>query len=256
MNRLVWVAAALAAFLLALGAQQPIDVGTVSKGQLPTIAIPDLRGSGDAQKFMGAFNETLRSDVESSGRVKIAPKTTCPLTIPQQPSDFVTPPPAGDVPRGRKNEPPPPTTGGGRWMSDWSGPPVLANYLAFGYTAPQNGVLVLYGWLFDLSRGTPANAAALNKRYIGNLDEAGARKVAHEFAADIMALFGGQSLFGTHIYFDSNRTGHQEIWMMDFDGKNQRQITHYNSDSIQPSISADGSRISFTSYHRINPAIV
>jgi TolB protein len=177
------------------------------------------------------------------------------LTIPQQPSDFVTPPPAGDVPRGRKNEPPPPTTGGGRWMSDWSGPPVLANYLAFGYTAPQNGVLVLYGWLFDLSRGTPANAAALNKRYIGNLDEAGARKVAHEFAADIMALFGGQSLFGTHIYFDSDRTGHKEVWVMDPDGKNQRQFTHFNSTSIEASPSLDGSKVAFTSYARGNPGI-
>ena len=30
-----------------------------------------------------------------------------------------------------------------------------ANYLAFGYTAVQNGVLVLRGWLFDLRRDTP-----------------------------------------------------------------------------------------------------
>ena len=44
-------------------------------------------------------------------------------------------------------------------MSDWSSPPAQANYLAFGYTAAQNGVLVLYGWLYDLSQDTPANAA-------------------------------------------------------------------------------------------------
>ena len=68
-------------------------------------------------------------------------------------------------------------------MSDWAGPPVSANYLAFGYTAVQNDVLVLSGWLFDLSRGTPANAQVIGKRYLGSVDESGARKVAHEFAA-------------------------------------------------------------------------
>jgi TolB protein len=148
-----------------------------------------------------------------------------------------------------------PQTGGGRWMSDWSGPPASANYLAFGYTAVQNGVFVLRGWLFDLSRGTPANAQVVGNTYLGSVDEAGARKVAHDFAADIIARFGGKTLFGTHVYFASNRTGHKEIWVMDPDGKNQRQITRFNSTSIQPTASPDGSKIAFTSYARINPAI-
>ena len=88
-------------------------------------------------------------------------------------------------------------------MSDWSGPPASANYLAFGYTAVQNGVFVLRGWLFDLSRGAPANAQVVGNTYLGSVDEAGARKVAHEFAADIIARFGGKTLFGTHVYFVS-----------------------------------------------------
>ena len=87
------------------------------------------------------------------------------------------------------------------------------------------------------------------------MDEAGARKIAHEFAADILALFGGQSLAGTHIYFVSDRTGHKEIWAMDHDGKNQRQITHFNSTSIEPAISPDGTKVAFTSYARGNPGI-
>jgi TolB protein len=254
MKKLVCLAIASAGVLLVLSAQIREEIDK-SGGTRPTIAIPDLRGSGEAQGLMGAFNDTLRSDVSSSGMVKVAPKTSYPLTIPQQPSDFTQPPAPSDIPRARKGDPPPPTSGGGRWMSDWSGPPVLANYLAIGYTAPQNGVLVLYGWLFDLSRGTPGNAQVLNKRYIATVDEAGARKVAHEFAADIMALFGGQSLFGTHIYFTSDRTGHKEIWMMDPDGKNQRQITHFNSISIESSPSPDGTKIAFTSYARGNPGI-
>ena len=90
-------------------------------------------------------------------------------------------------------------------MADWSGPPASATYLAFGYTAVQNEVLVLYGWLFDLRQATASSAQVLGKRYLGSVDEAGARQVAHEFAADIIAFAGGQSLFGTHIYFVSDR---------------------------------------------------
>jgi TolB protein len=226
---------------------------------IPAIAIPDLRGVGDAQKFMAAFNETLTADVKASGRFKIVPKTSLPTFVPQQPSDFQQPTPPSVAPqtRGRKQEPVTvvPPNGGGRWMQDWSSPPAQANHLAFGYTAPQNGVLVLQGWLYDLSKDTPANAQLIGKRYLGTVDEAGARKIAHEFAADIITLFGGQSLYGTHIYFTSDRTGHKEIWMMDPDGKNQRQITRFNNISTYPTVSPDGTKVAFTSWVKGQPAI-
>ena len=143
---------------------------------------------------MGAFNQTLWDDVQGAGLFRMVPKTMYPKIIPQQPTDWRQPaapvtPPAGRPPQ----QPLSPPNGGGLWMTDWSGPPVSANYMAFGYTAVQNGVLVLYGWFWDLGRGSQAFA----QRYLAsNLDEAGARDVAHEFAADILALFGGQSVFG------------------------------------------------------------
>jgi TolB protein len=258
MKKLVWLAVAAAGFLLILHAQDISTMIDKSGGRkVPMIALPDFKGSGEAQAFMSAFNQTLLDDVSGSGVVKVAPKTLYPLTVPQQPSDFTQPPPpVTENPRGRKAAtPPPPTSGGGRWLSDWAGPPVSANYLASGYTAPQNGVLVLYGWVFDLSRGTATEAKVVEKRYLGSVDEAGARKVAHEFAADIVGLFGGQSLFGTHIYFVSNRTGNKEIWVMDPDGKNQRQFTHYNFLSIEPAVSPDGSKIAFTSFVHRNAGI-
>ncbi|HLK64894.1 MAG TPA: hypothetical protein VKU19_15735 [Bryobacteraceae bacterium] len=254
MKRLFWLAVGATGWLI-LSQAQDIGIDINRKGmRIPTIALPDFKGSGEAQAWMSAFNQTLASDVTSSGVVKVVPKTMYPLFVPQQPSDFGQAPVPNDNPR-RRNEPPPPTSGGGRWMVDWSGPPANANYLASGYTAPQNGVLVLYGWLYDLSRANPAEAKVVEKRYLGSMDEAGARKVAHEFAADIVALFGGQSLFGTHIYFVSDRTGHKEIWQMDPDGKNQKQFTHYNSLTIEPAVSADGSKLTFTSYARGTPGI-
>jgi TolB protein len=241
MKKALWLLPVGLAGMFVLWAQQPdmrIDIN--KPGGLPVIAIPDFKGAGEAQKFMAAFNDTLYGDVSGSGYFKMAPKSLLPSFVPQQPSDFVT------------------TPGGprGQMMSDWSGPGVGATYLAFGYTGVANGLFVLYGNLYDLRRDTPANAKVIDMRhYQGDVSEAGARKVAHEFAADIIAMLGGQSMFGTHIYFVSNRTGHKEIWVMDPDGKNQKQITHFNSTSIEPSVSPDGTKIAFTSYKNVTPGI-
>lgn len=260
MKRIPILLAGLAALLVGVLAQQSPDyIGRITKGERPVLAIPDLRGSGAAQQFMGAFNQTLWSDLATAGLFKMAPKTSYPLGVPQQPSDFKDPgavtAPAPTQGRRRNDPPPRPTSGGGYWMQDWSSPPVQANYLAFGYTAVQNDVLVLMGWLYDLSLGTPSRAQVIGKRYLGPVDENGARKIAHEFAADILAQFGGKSLTGTKIYFVSTRTGTKEIWSMDPDGQNQTQITKFRSISIMPTVSPDGSKIAFTSYSGGNPAI-
>src|ERR1035438_4436264 len=258
MKKLVCFAIALSGALLTGQTRPDAQIWVPKEVGMRTIAIPDLRGTGDAQNFMAAFNETLSADIKTSGMVKVVARTSLPTFVPQQPSDFQQPPSPSAAPtRGRKQPPQPvvPTTGGGRWMQDWSSPPAQANFLAFGYTAAQNGVLVLQGWLYDLSKDSPANAQLIGKRYLATVDETGARKVAHEFAADIITLFGGQSLFGTHIYFTSDRTGHKEIWMMDPDGKNQRQITRFNNISTYPTVSPDGSKVAFTSWVKGQPAI-
>ncbi len=240
------IAAGLIAAASFLIAQRP-DIGIgVSGGQRPVIAIPDLRGSGDAQRFMGVFNETLWNEVQQSGLFKMAAKSMYPLQVPQQPSDFRAP--AGRTPTapGARNAP---------WLTDWSSPPVSAGYLAFGYTAVQNDQLVLFGWFYDMTRPDPQSAQVIGKLYFGPISEEGARKTAREFAADILQQFGGKSLIGSKIYFVSDRTGHKEIWSMDYDGTNQTQITHYNSISTFPCVSADGSKIAFTTWYRGNPGI-
>jgi TolB protein len=255
MRTLFWIGALGAAALLFLNAQT-IGIGTVVGAQKVPIAIPQFRGSGEAQNFMGAFNDTLRKDIEGAGMFKVISPSMYPAFTPQQPSDFVTPPPVQEQPRRRRAQVELERSGGGKWMADWSGPPVNAKYLAFGYTAVTNGVLVLRGYLYDVTAASSGSAQVIGKNYLAStVDEKGARDIAHQFAADIIALFGGQSLFGSHIYFVSTRTGHKEIWMMDPDGGNQKQITKFGSISIQPAVSPDGTKIVFTSFHRINPGI-
>jgi TolB protein len=255
MKRIVCLAVAAAGALAVLIAQD--FKGTISGGQKPSMAIPVFRGSGNAQNFMGIFNQTLRTDIDGSGFVNLVPVTQMPLFVPQQPSDFVTPPPIVDNPRPKRGEMARPTSGGGRWMQDWGGPPVNATYLAFGYTGDQNNVLVLHAWLYDLRSGV-GNPQVIGKSYVGTVDDGGARKVAHQFAADIIAALGGKPLFGTHIYFvhqQSKRSPVKEIWRMDPDGTNQQQLTRFNSTSIQPSVSPDGTKVAFTSYYKGTPGI-
>lgn len=248
-----WPALALTAAAVLVSAQQVDFNGVVVKAPSKrVVAIPDLRGTGDAQQFMAAFNQTFWSDVESSGIVTLAPKTLYPTFIPQQPADFQQPAPPAALPKARHaDEMVAIPTGGGRWMSDWSNPPVSANYLAFGYAAIQNGVFVAYGYFFDLHFDTPAHAQVIGSRYLGSADEDGARKAAHAFAADIIAALGGKSLYGTHIYFvhraSANAPG--EIWVMDPDGSNQKPITKSKFNATgAPAASPDGSKLAFTAY--------
>jgi len=240
---------------LLLAAQQSDVIIKITKGERAVIALPDLRGAGEAQRFMDAFNQTLWNDIESSGLFKMAPKSLYPLEVPQRPEDFRAPLPA---PPARKGQPPPPPRRQGPWLTDWSGPPVNAGYLALGYAAGQAGQFVLRGWLFNVAQQDLANAQVFGKIYLGSLDEEGARKTAHEFAADILAQFGGASLAGTKIYFVTERAGQgiKEIWAMDHDGGNQRPVTSYKSVCTTPGVSPDGAKVAFTSYVGGNPAIL
>ena len=115
---------------------------------------------------------------------------------------------------------------------------------------------MLFGWLYNVGQPDPGSAQVIGKLYYGSLDAEGAKMVAREFAADILRQFGAQSLAGTKIYFVSDRTGTKEIWSMDYDGSNQKQLTSYKSTSSMPAVSPDGKMFAFTTYARGNPQIM
>ena len=250
----VLLALAGCAVFPALPQQSDVLIKITGGGQnKAVIAVPDMRGSGDAQKFMDVFNRTVFSELQDSGVFKMAPKSVFPLEIPQRPQDFKAPLAPTEPPR--RGEAPKPVRQG-PWLTDWSGPPVNANFLAFGYTGIQNDQLVLFGWLYNVNQQDLQNAQVIGKLYFGPITEDGARKVAREFAADILGQFGGKSLLGSKIYFVSNRTGNKEIWVMDYDGSNQKPVTAYKSITTMPSISPDGTRLAFTTFARGIPEIM
>lgn len=208
-------------------------------GAKPALAVIDFKGTG-SQQYMAAFNSTLFSDLQNSGLFEMISKSVFPLNNPQRPEDL----------RPEDNRQ-------GFALQDWQGAPTKASHLAFGYTAAVNGALALYANLYDTRQPNQQAAQLMTQRYSGSLDDAGAIKVAHEFANDIIQKFGGTaSLLGSRIYYISTRGGADEVWVMDWDGNNQKQLTNLRSLSIMPTVSPDGSRIAFTTYAKGTPRIM
>ncbi len=214
----------------------------------PHVAVPDFRATGPAGPLIAVFNATVANDLQSAPVVNFIPKTLYPLQVPQQPSDLV----AGVAPASARA-----TAPQGTRLTDWSLPPVAANFLGIGYGAESRGSLVVFGWLYSTAPTIPSlqQAQVFGKIYTATLDEAGAVDAGHRYAADILSQFGGKSLVGTRIVFVSDRTGSKEIWVMNWDGTGQKQLTHYGSISTFPSASPDGRMVAFTTYASGTPAI-
>src|SRR5579872_496536 len=153
MRKLIWLIVLAGGLLVAIFAQDTDFIGHVVSGQRPKMAIIDFHGSGDAQKYVSAFNQTLWGDVEGSGLFDMVSKSMYPAAYPQQPSDFQQrpAPPASPQKRGQA---PPPISGNGLWMSDWAGAPVSATYLTFGFTAAAQNSFVVQGYVFELRQAS------------------------------------------------------------------------------------------------------
>src|SRR5215831_2984968 len=173
-----------------LSAHQQV-VGTIEKNPgKPHVAVTDFRANGGAAPLIGTFNTTVSDDLQGSPLVNFIPKTLYPLQVPQQPSDLIS---GVTAPSTR------PVTPQGNRLTDWSLPPVTANYLGLGYGAEDRGMLVVFGWFYTTSPTiqTLQQAQVFGKIYTAPLTQEGAVDAGHRYAADILAQFGGKSLVGT-----------------------------------------------------------
>lgn len=92
-----------------------------------------------------------------------------------------------------------------------------------------------------------SGTAQLKKRYRG--PEAALARTAHMLANELMRTFNNRpGVFLSQIAFVSKRTGMSEVWLMDWDGANQRQITRHGALSILPSWAPDNERMVYTSF--------
>ena len=103
--------------------------------------------------------------------------------------------------------------------------------------------IVFEGRLYDLKSGQ----SILAKRYRGALSAA--RQIAHTFADEVVQyLLGRRGIALTSIAFASDRTGSKEIWAMDYDGGDPRQVTAHKSTSLSPAWRPDGQTLAYASF--------
>ena len=187
------------------------------------LAVPDFKAANSdplSASLLKTFNDTFWNDLDNSGVVELVSKSFYPLQVPGQPTDVTFP--------------------------AWNSPPPNAAMLAFGNLAVAGGKVVLQGWLYDVKN--TASPQVLGKQYMDAATDDATRLIAHKFADEIIFRLGGgiPGIAESKIYFVSDRSGHKEIWVMDYDGSNQHQLTHLNTLALSPRISPDGSRLAFS----------
>jgi len=223
-RRLLFALLICLALVPALFGQDWIKTGTGLGVEKVRLAVPEFKPStSDAQNtvLLKVFNDTFWNDLDNSGIVELVSKSFYPLQVPGQPTEVVFP--------------------------AWNAPPPNAAMLTFGNLGASGGKVSVQGWLYDVKN--TASPQVLGKVYTDNATEEAARLIAHKFADEIILRLGGGigGIAESKIYFVSDRSGHKEIWVMDYDGSNQRQVTHQGTISISPRISPDGSRLAFSS---------
>jgi|SRR5579864_5201442 len=191
--------------------------------QRPRLAVPDFKAANpdpQTSPLNTVFNQTLWNDLDNAGIFEMVAKSFYPLAVPAQP---------GEVKQG-----------------EWGNPPPNAGLLAFGNLGASSGKVDVQGWLFDVkNQGAPP---ILGKQYREDATPDNARRIAHRFADEIIARIGGgiPGIAESRIFFISTRSGHKEVWAMDYDGASQQQLTHLNSIALSPRISPDQSRLAFS----------
>lgn len=95
----------------------------------------------------------------------------------------------------------------------------------------------------------PKASLVMGKTYEGS--RSSIRTIAHTFADDaIKALTGKRGMFRTKIVasVQSGGVGNKEIYVMDWDGENQKKITDHKSIAISPAWSNNGKKVAYTAF--------
>jgi len=130
----------------------------------------------------------------------------------------------------------------------WAGTNAVA--LLMATVAPEGENLSLEGLLFD----TRGEQLILGKRYRGETTVA--RQIAHRLANEIVLHFTGRPGISLSRIAMEGRVGKaKEIFIMDYDGRNMRQVTRNGSLNVSPAMSPDGTRVAFVSYKTGTPKL-
>jgi TolB protein len=213
--------------LLLLGrsamAQDWFRTGTGLVEAKPRVAIADFAARSDAaQSHAALFTQVVRDDIQFSGVLEVPSPSFYPPQPPSLPAELK--------------------------YAVWTDPPTTANFVGFGNLSETTAEVAIEAWLYDVR--SPTSQAVVGKVYRGGPTDLQVRKFAHQFADEIISKLSGglPGIASTQIAFVSSRSGSKEIWVMDYDGTNQHQLTSLKSISLTPRWSPDASRIAFTCF--------
>lgn len=124
------------------------------------------------------------------------------------------------------------------------------NALAKGvYYAIPGGQMAVECRLYDVDR----QEQLAGTRYTGTNNIF--RKMVHKFADQVIYRFTGEAgVADSRIVFAGRVGGNKELFLMDYDGQNVKQITNIKSIILSPEWSPFGTRLLFTSFHNRWPA--
>ncbi len=217
-------------FSLPSSAQDWFRTGTGLGVEKPRIAVSDFVPKSDSAKSHSAiFTSVVRDDLAFSGILDLASPSFYPPNAPSQPGEL--------------------------HMLDWSQGPVNANFLAFGNLTETSAEVAVFAWMYDVH--STSSDSVVGKVYRGTPSDAQVRKFAHQFADEIISKLSGglPSIASTQIAFIRGSVGAKELWVMDYDGANQRPLTSLHSVSLTPHWSPDASRIAFTCFQPVNGTV-
>ena len=187
------------------------------------LASPDFAArNAPTQPLEKTFHDVLWADLDYSGVLDLVSPSFYPTQVPSQPSELKA--------------------------EDWAAAPANAYMVAYGNMTAEGTSLSVSGYLSDVHN--PTAPIPLQKIYRDDATDAGARRIAHKFADDIISVLSGglPGIAETQIAYVSTKGGGKEIWVMDYDGADQHQLTHLKTVSLTPRWSPDATRIAFTCF--------
>ncbi|MFN8389372.1 MAG: Tol-Pal system beta propeller repeat protein TolB [Bdellovibrionota bacterium] len=218
----LFIAAAFAVVGMASSASAQTDIRITKPTSGFPIAIPRLCDAGGGAEQAAKIAETIAKDLELSGLFNVI-----------NPNSYVEAP-------GKCSAPDKVV------YSDWS--VIGAEGLVKGEVQASGAGIEVRMYLHDVLQ----QKSVVGKRYeSGATDSA---RIAHKFANEIVRFFTGEpGIFGTRIAYVSRVGRFKELFVMDLDGSNVRQLTHDNGLAMSPAWSPSGDRLVYTSYRSRKP---
>ncbi len=219
---IAWAALSCAIFLtspFARAADRPYIAVGEAKLKKTVIAFPTIRAQGDLDSLGREVGETVNGDLLFMDMFKFL-----------DPKAFIEPATAG-------------LTQGTFKATDWSS--IGAEFVIKSQIVPDGSNIAIEAFLHDVVSAKQV----LAKRYVARKSDA--KTVGHTMANDIVqALTGLPGIFLTKIAMTCDRTGKKEIYAMNFDGTDVKQITSHRSIAFAPAWSPDGTKIAYSLFTR------